>query len=135
MQETQEIWFSPWVGKVPWRRKWQPTPVFLPGEFHRQRSLVGHSTWAGKQSDATEHAGRPQMRRDGGVLGKPIIFQKQSDRSNCTHILTYVLSPYTCLKVEELSCDPGVKTHAWWWPRKSGKTTYEPLDVILWEKI
>ena len=31
--------FDPWVGKIPWRRKWQPTPVFLPGEFHGQRSL------------------------------------------------------------------------------------------------
>ena len=35
--------FDPWVGKVPWRRKWQPTPVFLPGEFHGQRSLADHS--------------------------------------------------------------------------------------------
>ena len=34
--------FDPWVGKVPWRREWQPTPVFLPGEFHGQRSLAGH---------------------------------------------------------------------------------------------
>ena len=33
--------FDPWVGKIPWRREWQPTPVFLPGEFHGQRSLVG----------------------------------------------------------------------------------------------
>ena len=33
--------FDPWVGKIPWRRKWQPTPVFLPGESHGQRSLVG----------------------------------------------------------------------------------------------
>ena len=32
--------FNPWVGKIPWRRKWQPTPLFLPGEFHGQRSLV-----------------------------------------------------------------------------------------------
>ena len=32
---------DPWVGKIPWSRKWQPTPVFLPGEFHRQRSLGG----------------------------------------------------------------------------------------------
>ena len=37
--------FNPWVGKIPWRRKWQPTPVFLPGEFHGQRSLVGYSPW------------------------------------------------------------------------------------------
>ena len=35
--------FNPWVGKIPWRSKWQPTPVFLPGEFHGQRSLVGYS--------------------------------------------------------------------------------------------
>ena len=34
--------FDPWVRKIPWRREWQPTPVFLPGEFHRQRSLVGY---------------------------------------------------------------------------------------------
>ena len=35
--------FDPWVGKIPWRRKWQPTPVFLPGQTHEQRSLVGYS--------------------------------------------------------------------------------------------
>ena len=34
--------FDPWVGKIPWRRAWQPTPVFLPGEPHGQRSLVGY---------------------------------------------------------------------------------------------
>ena len=46
--------FSPWVRKIPWRRKWQPTPVFLPGEFHGQRSLVGYSPWGRKESDTTE---------------------------------------------------------------------------------
>ena len=35
--------FDPWVGKIPWRWKWQPTPVFLPRKFHGQRSLVGYS--------------------------------------------------------------------------------------------
>ena len=35
--------FNPWVGKIPWRREWLPTPVFLPGEFHGQRSLMGYS--------------------------------------------------------------------------------------------
>ena len=34
---------DPWVGRIPWRREWQPTPVFLPGEFHRQRNLAGYS--------------------------------------------------------------------------------------------
>ena len=37
--------FNPWAGKIPWRRKWQPTPVFLPGKFHGQRSLVGYRLW------------------------------------------------------------------------------------------
>ena len=37
--------FDPWVGKVPWRRVWWPTPVFLPGESHGQGSLVGYSLW------------------------------------------------------------------------------------------
>ena len=43
-----------WVGKIPWRRAWQPTPVFLPGESHGQRSLVGYSSWGSKEWDTTE---------------------------------------------------------------------------------
>ena len=45
--------FDPWVGKIPWRRPWQPTPVVLPGKFHGQRSLVGYSPWGRKESDRT----------------------------------------------------------------------------------
>ena len=41
--------------KIPWRRKWQPTPVFLPQKSHGQRSLVGYSRWGHKESDMTEH--------------------------------------------------------------------------------
>ena len=37
--------FDPWVGKIPWRRKWQPTPLLLPGKSHGRRSLVGSSPW------------------------------------------------------------------------------------------
>ena len=46
--------FHPWVGKIPWRRTWQPTPAFLPGESHGQRSLAGYSPWGHKESDTTE---------------------------------------------------------------------------------
>ena len=55
MWETH-IWsrFDPWVRKIPWRRKWQPTPVLLPGKFHGWRSLVGYSLWGRKESDTTE---------------------------------------------------------------------------------
>ena len=47
--------FDPWIGTIPWSRKWQPTPVFLPGEFHGQRSLVGCSPWGRRESDTAEH--------------------------------------------------------------------------------
>ena len=47
MQET-------WVRKIPGRRKWQLTPVFLPGESHGQRNLVGYSLWGRKELDTTE---------------------------------------------------------------------------------
>ena len=47
--------FHPWVRKIPCRRKWQPIPVFLPGECYGQRSLAGYSRWGCKESDMTEH--------------------------------------------------------------------------------
>ena len=51
----QRLRFNPWVRKIPWRRAWQPTPVFLPEESHGQRSLVGYSPWGRKESDTSEH--------------------------------------------------------------------------------
>ena len=51
-------WFDPRVRKIPWRRAWQPTPVFLPGESHGQgpvdRALVGYSAQGHRESDATD---------------------------------------------------------------------------------
>ena len=44
----------PWVGKISWRRKWKPTPVFLSGKSHGWRSLVGYSSWGHKELDTTE---------------------------------------------------------------------------------
>ena len=46
--------FDPWVRKISWKRKWQPTPVFLPGESHGQRSLTGYSPWDHKDLDMVE---------------------------------------------------------------------------------
>ena len=51
MKETR---FYPWVGKIPWRMEGLPTLVFLPGEFHGQRSLAGYNPWGGLESDMTE---------------------------------------------------------------------------------
>ena len=46
--------FDPWVGKIPWRRAWQPTPLFLPGEPHRQRCLAGSGPQGHTELDTTE---------------------------------------------------------------------------------
>ena len=55
VQETERHTLDPWVGKIPWRRAWQPTPVFLPGESCGQRSLAGYTVQGGgKELDTTE---------------------------------------------------------------------------------
>ena len=46
--------FDPWVGKIPWRREWQPTPIFLTREIHEQRRQAGYSPWGRKELDTTE---------------------------------------------------------------------------------
>ena len=46
--------FDPWVRKIPWGRRWQPAPVFLPGKFHGQRSVRGYSQWGHKEWNTTE---------------------------------------------------------------------------------
>ena len=51
--------FAPWVGKIPWSRKWQSTPVFLLGEFHRQRSLTGYSPGVTKSQALLKHVSMP----------------------------------------------------------------------------
>ena len=53
--------FDPWVGKILWHRKWQPTPVFLSGKFHGQRSLVGYSPWGSKELDHDQVTGHIQV--------------------------------------------------------------------------
>ena len=52
--QCRRLRFDPWARKIPWRRNWLPTPVFLPGEFHGQGSLVGYSPWGCKELDMTE---------------------------------------------------------------------------------
>ena len=54
---------DPWVGKISWGREWQLTPVFLPGEIHGQRSLVGYSPWGHKESDPTEQLNQTEMQK------------------------------------------------------------------------
>ena len=54
LSAMQETWFDPWVRKILWRREWLHIPVFLPGEFHGERNLVGYCPWGHKELDMTE---------------------------------------------------------------------------------
>ena len=49
--DARDMGLIPGWGRSPWKRKWQPTPTFLPGKFHGQRSLVGYSPWGHKELD------------------------------------------------------------------------------------
>ena len=59
--------FDPWAEKIPWNGKWQHIPVFLPGEFHGQRSLEGCRPWGHKESDMTEHTQRGVLKYKGNL--------------------------------------------------------------------
>ena len=63
--------FNPWVKKMPWRRKWQPTPVLLLGGFHGQRGLAGCSPWGRGESDTTGHLSTRHI--CGCSAGLPVI--------------------------------------------------------------
>ena len=60
--------FHPWVMKIPWRRKWQPAPVFLPGEFYGRRSLSGgYNLWGQKELDTIERPGSHARKKSSAV--------------------------------------------------------------------
>ena len=65
--------FDRWVRKIPWRREWQPTPVFFPGEFQGQRRLVGYCPWGLKESDMTE-----RLTRRNGIWSNPVYGSEAS---------------------------------------------------------
>ena len=86
VQETcRRLEFNPWVGKIPWKKKWQPTPVTLPGKSHGQRSLAGYSPWACKESDTTEHATPRTIR--GWIFSPDVTIRKSCAFSESEFII------------------------------------------------
>ena len=91
--------FNPWSRKIPWRSKWQPTPVFLPGKCHGQRSLAGHSPWARKESDTplqlnSNNVGQWKIDI---LMGNPEVVWPHSMCSKIKSISTYRASLVTQL--------------------------------------
>ena len=66
--QCRKLGFDPWVGKISWRRKWHPTPVFLPGEFHGRRNLVVHGVTKSR-TPLSNCSVSERLHRDGSVLG------------------------------------------------------------------
>ena len=66
--------FNPWMGKILWRRQWQPTPVLLSGKSNGRRSLVGYSPWGHKESDTTQRLDFTSLVRD--VLNEELVIVK-----------------------------------------------------------
>ena len=100
----QEHGFNPRVGKILRRKKWQPTPVLLPGKFHLQRRLVGYSPQGCKESDETEHASMHRRTLDvkGGGLGDKFCSQwthclrNSAIRKHLKHLLSSPLPLQHC---------------------------------------
>ena len=79
--------FDPCIGKTLRRREWLPTPVFLPGEFHGQRSLAGYSPWGCKESDMTEAA---KQRQQQGLLSITLLlFYYFTDHGTVIKLMGY----------------------------------------------
>ena len=77
--------FDPWVGNIPWWRKWQPTPIFLPGKSHGQRSLAGCSPRGCKESDTTEHTQQHNSQHTVNALSSEIVNQQYVSDELCLH--------------------------------------------------
>ena len=88
--------FDPRVRKIPWRRKWQPTPVFLPGESHGQRSLVGYRPQGCKELDTTE--------RLSTHTGQDKTFFVPSSSSPSSYHLPLVATTMTCFSMNVFVC-------------------------------
>ena len=107
--------FDPWVGKMLWRRKWQPTLVLLPGKSHEQRSLVGYSPWGRKEPDTTEQlhfhfsihhnsycaaSTSTENRKKKSIYGKPEMWGHWFGASSCCCSVTKSCSdPLPCVQM------------------------------------
>ena len=83
------------VGKILWRRKWQPTPVFLPGKFHGQRSLAGYSPWGYEESDTTVWLSLGWFKILGGTRSIPLFHSSSLWIFTSVYCLQNIFSRYS----------------------------------------
>ena len=97
---------DPWVGKTSWRKKWQPTPVFLPGESHGQRSLGGYSPCSPRVGhDWSDLAAAGKNIKARVLITDPLTYQTQKQKEKRTTFTELVISKYLALySSQRLSC-------------------------------
>ena len=93
--------FDPWVWRIPWRNKWHPTIVFLPGEFHGQGNLAGYSPWGHKEPGMTEQLITDTHTR---VLQDMYILKKRKNLSASWLLRRWVLFTSNLAKTKRWSC-------------------------------
>ena len=119
--------FNPWIGKVPWRRKWQPTLVLLPGKSHGRRSLVGYSPWGCKESDTNKQL--HFLNYDGGNEDNGDLLQTIP----CVHC--YTQCPQPCSRPPPTLASTG---DSWTLTGKSGSVSCgvtAPFSWVLVHKV
>ena len=102
--------FDSWVGKMPWRRKWQPTPVFLPGKCHGQRSLVGPQSigsWRVRDSRSTEYTQKLKPKLSFFVL-EAHVFRQMCSHQYYRCILGGIWRQTLCLRKKKCHRDPSL---------------------------
>ena len=82
----------PWAGKKPWRKKWQPTPIYLPGKFQGQRNLTGCSPWGRKQSKVTEWLSMHGQARASGTIFFFFFQRLNINLKQCLYLRYQVIS-------------------------------------------
>ena len=110
--QCRRPWFDAWVWRIPWRRKWQPTQVFLPGTFHGQRRLVGYTLWGRKGSDTTELLSTQEYDEHSSLVNglfmlHSIIRHSLAKRSISTALCSYIHSFWKMFAHSGLGRSPG----------------------------
>ena len=123
--------FNPWAGTIPWRWKWQHTPVFSPGKSHRQRSLLGNSAWGrkrvGQDLAAKQQQGDDQAPKDNFLLVLISIYSNHEGWTGSEKQLQAKgsLTPSTCQR------RPTVKHSITWRPQSANTGSQVSFSTMV----
>ena len=119
--------FNPWIGKIPCSRKWQPTPAYLPGKSHGQRSLAGYSPWVHRQTGLSDFHFTSYMYiyiYIWTILSNYFIY---SNKEKHLFVHCTIFKSHYCYSISDIYCSAGCKV----WSRPFLKTFIEFVTILL----